>query len=49
VEQKNSTTDVDFSEIIKRAYEKGLSEDGLTLEQLMADLKEELRGLMAGY
>jgi hypothetical protein len=49
VEQKNSTTNVDFSEIIKRAYEKGLSEDGLTLEQLMADLKEELRDLMAGY
>ncbi|MCM3763946.1 hypothetical protein [Neobacillus niacini] len=41
-------TSVEFSEIVKKAYEKGLTEDKLTIDQLMADLKAELKHLVAG-
>jgi hypothetical protein len=46
---KVTASNVDFSEIVKRAYEKGLTENELTIDQLMTDLKAELRNLVAGY
>ncbi|MBL4951759.1 hypothetical protein JK635_05835 [Neobacillus sp. YIM B02564] len=37
-----------FSEIVKKAYDKGRNETELTLEQLMEDLKADLRNLLIG-
>lgn len=45
--KKNSTT-ADFSEIIKRAYEKGMNENEMTLDQIIKDLKDELKPLLFG-
>lgn len=32
----------DFSEIIKRAYEKGISDGTITVEKLIEDIKSDL-------
>ena len=32
----------EFSEIVKRAYDRGLSDQGMTVQQLLADLKNDL-------
>ncbi|WP_157042261.1 hypothetical protein [Neobacillus jeddahensis] len=37
---------VDFSEIVKKAYEKGVNETEITLEKLLEDLKEDLQQLV---
>lgn len=35
----------DFSEIVKRAYERGLSDYGITVEKLIEDIKNDLMEL----
>jgi hypothetical protein len=37
-----------FSEIVRKAYESGKNENGITLEKLIADLKVDLKNLMVG-
>ncbi|MCM3728953.1 hypothetical protein M3226_25255 [Neobacillus cucumis] len=37
---------IDFSQIVKKAYEKGENETELTLEKLMEDLKADLKQLV---
>jgi hypothetical protein len=37
-----------FSEIVRKAYETGKNENGITLEKLIADLKADLKNLMVG-
>ncbi len=37
----------DFSEIVKKAYDRGLNENEITLEKLMEDLKADLKNLVA--
>jgi hypothetical protein len=38
--------DFNFSEIIKKAYEKGISESDVTIQKLMEDLKTDLKKLI---
>ncbi|MDR4949935.1 hypothetical protein [Neobacillus cucumis] len=42
----NGQNIVDFSQIVKKAYEKGMNETELTLEKLIEDLKADLRNLV---
>ncbi|WML58609.1 hypothetical protein [Neobacillus sp. PS2-9] len=42
----NSANTVDFSEIVKKAYDKGVNENEITLEKLMEELKADLRHLV---
>jgi hypothetical protein len=42
---KGSNT-VDFSEIVKKAYDKGVNENEITLEKIMEELKADLRQLV---
>ncbi|WP_160725755.1 hypothetical protein [Bacillus sp. USDA818B3_A] len=37
---------VDFSQIVRKAYEKGVNESELTLEKLIEDIKTDLRQLV---
>lgn len=37
-----------FFEIVKKAYDKGRNEHEMTVEQLMADLKADLKDLLVG-
>ncbi|WML24554.1 hypothetical protein [Neobacillus sp. OS1-33] len=37
-----------FSEIVRKAYETGKNEHGITLEKLIADLEADLKNLMVG-
>lgn len=37
----------DFSEIIKKAYEKGISDDTITIQKLIEDIKLDLQKVMA--
>ncbi|MEH7130263.1 hypothetical protein V7103_18895 [Neobacillus drentensis] len=46
--QISNSNIVNFSEIIKRAYEKGVNENEITLERLMEELKADLKNLMVG-
>ncbi|MEH7106459.1 MULTISPECIES: hypothetical protein [Bacillaceae] len=39
---------VEFSEIVRKAYLKGQNESELTLDELIKDLKEELKHLLIG-
>ncbi|MDN3019167.1 hypothetical protein PH210_23625 [Paenibacillus sp. BSR1-1] len=43
---KNSSNIADFSEIVKKAYEKGVNENEMTLEKLIEDIKADLKNLM---
>lgn len=43
---KANAGNVEISEIIKKAYEKGLTKDDLTIDQLMNDLKADLKKMM---
>jgi hypothetical protein len=36
----------DFSEIVKNAYEKGITETGITVAKLIEDLKVDLKKMM---
>ncbi|MFF2447157.1 hypothetical protein ACFVSW_08630 [Neobacillus sp. NPDC058068] len=47
-EKESSSNVIEFSEIVKKAYDKGLNEQELTLEKLMEDLKEDLKSLVIG-
>ncbi|WP_187373142.1 hypothetical protein [Bacillus rubiinfantis] len=38
----------EFTAIMKKAYDKGRTETELTLEQLMEDLKADLKNLVVG-
>ena len=42
----NSLNIVDFSQIVKKAYEKGVNESEITLEKLIEDIKTDLRQLV---
>lgn len=44
--KENSSNVIDFSEIVKKAYNKGLNEQELTLDKLMEDLKADLKSLV---
>lgn len=35
----------EFSAIVKKAYERGINDSGMTVQQLLADLKNDLRKL----
>jgi hypothetical protein len=37
---------VEFSEIVKKAYEKGHNEDGITISKLIEELKMDLKNMM---
>lgn len=45
-ETKNSPDMAAFTAIVKKAYDKGRNETELTLEELMEDLKTDLRNLV---
>jgi hypothetical protein len=45
-ETKNDSIQVDFSDIVKKAYDKGLKETGMTVEKLIEDLKADLKHLV---
>ncbi|MEH7503773.1 hypothetical protein V7152_17455 [Neobacillus drentensis] len=45
---QNNSNSADFSEIVKRAYDKGINENEITLEKLMEDLKADLKNLLVG-
>ena len=36
----------DFSQIVKKAYDKGVNESEITLEKLIEDLKADLKNLV---
>jgi hypothetical protein len=38
-----------FDEIVKKAYEKGMTEENLTLDQLITDLKADLKNIVTRY
>ncbi|MEH7414353.1 hypothetical protein V7266_03550 [Neobacillus drentensis] len=42
----NNQNIVDFSQIVKKAYEKGVNESEITLEKLIEDIKTDLRQLV---
>jgi hypothetical protein len=42
----NSSKQADFSMIVKKAYEKGVNERGMTLEKIMEELKTDLKNMM---
>ena len=42
----NNQSIVDFSQIVKKAYEKGVNESEITLEKLIEDIKTDLRQLV---
>ncbi|MDR7002199.1 hypothetical protein [Neobacillus niacini] len=48
VKEKNSYSEEQhvFSEIIKKAYEKGLHDRNLTVHKLLEDLEAELKNMM---
>jgi hypothetical protein len=41
-----SPNTAEFSEIVKKAYDKGLNENEITLEKLMEELKADLKQLV---
>ncbi|WP_342433489.1 hypothetical protein [Neobacillus sp. FSL H8-0543] len=45
LKENNEDLQEEFSEIIKRAYERGLNETGMTVQKLMEELKIDLRNM----
>jgi hypothetical protein len=41
-----SSKQVDFSMVVKKAYERGLNENEMTLEKIIAELKTDLKNMM---
>jgi len=39
---------IDFSEILKRAYDKATNENDLTIDKLIEELKADLKNLVIG-
>ncbi|WHY77395.1 hypothetical protein QNH20_25590 [Neobacillus sp. WH10] len=44
--KKSSSDTVDFSEIVKKAYDKGVNETEITVEKLLEDIKADLRQIV---
>lgn len=44
--ESNSSKQADFTRIVKKAYEKGVNENEITLEQIMKELKTDLKNMM---
>ena len=44
--KKSSSNTADFSEIVKKAYDKGVNETEITLEKLLEDIKADLRQIV---
>ncbi|MBS4212672.1 MULTISPECIES: hypothetical protein [Neobacillus] len=44
---ENISMKADFSEIVKKTYDKAMQEKEISLNQLIEDLKEDLRHLVA--
>jgi hypothetical protein len=42
----NGPKQVDFSTIVKKAYERGLNEREMTLEKIIEELKTDLKNMM---
>jgi hypothetical protein len=42
----NNSKQADFSQIVKKAYEKGVNENEMTLEKIMEELKADLKNMM---
>jgi hypothetical protein len=42
----NGSNQVDFSTIVKKAYERGLNENEMTLEKIINELKTDLKNMM---
>ncbi|WHY00432.1 hypothetical protein [Neobacillus sp. DY30] len=42
-----SSKQVDFSMIVKKAYERGLTENEMTLEKILAELKSDLKNIIS--
>jgi hypothetical protein len=42
----NSSKQADFSRIVKKAYDKGVNENGMTLEKIIEELKTDLKNMM---
>ncbi len=45
-EVKESSNIADFSQIVKKAYDKGENESEITLEKLLEDIKADLKQLV---
>lgn len=43
----DSSKQVDFSVIVKKAYERGLTENEMTLEKIIAELKTDLKSIIS--
>jgi hypothetical protein len=46
--ERTNQANVDFTEIIKKAYEKGVNEKEMTVEKLLEDLKTDLKQIVMG-
>ena len=44
--KKRSSNTADFSEIVKKDYDKGENETEITLEKLLEDIKADLRQIV---
>ena len=44
--KKNSENIVDFSQIVQKAYNKGINDSEITLEKLLEDIKADLKNLV---
>ncbi|MBY0145134.1 hypothetical protein [Neobacillus niacini] len=42
----NNSKQADFTRIVKKAYEKGVNENGMTLEKIMEELKADLKSMI---
>jgi hypothetical protein len=42
----NSSKQADFTRIVKKAYDKGINENGMTLEKIIEELKADLKNMM---
>jgi hypothetical protein len=47
-QEKTNQANVDFNEIVKKAYEKGVNETEMTVEKLLEDLKTDLKQIVNG-
>jgi membrane-anchored protein YejM (alkaline phosphatase superfamily) len=44
--QSKSSKQADFTRIVKKAYEKGVNENEITLEKILEELKTDLKNMM---
>lgn len=42
----NNSKQADFTMIVKKAYEKGVNENEMTLEKIIEELKADLKNMM---